>query len=166
MVDKSDPLVSSVYKSQYPSAMAHPDSRWPYIEKAKAIDQDDGEWLCSSFNNRSCKILDKSGFFKVKDNNPFNLIIKTAALLISKKLSVVDKCAPLLSSDYSSLYPSTRAQTVSRWADLQTAKAIDQHTSEWLCSSFSYRSCKDFLVSLKSNFLTRKKSFFNTRLLK
>ena len=66
------------------------------------------------------------------------MIIKTAALLISKELSIVDKFAPLLSNDYSSLYPSTMAQSVSRWAELQTAKAIDQHTSEWLCSSFSY----------------------------
>ena len=94
------------------------------------------------------------------------LITKTAALLISKELSIVDKSAPLLSSDYSSVYPSTMAQSVSRWAELKTAKAIDQNASEWLCCSFSYRSCKDFPASLKSKFLTRKKSFFNTSLFK
>ena len=38
MKDKTDLLVSSDYNSLYSSATAHPDSTWPNVETAKAID--------------------------------------------------------------------------------------------------------------------------------
>ena len=38
MLDKTDLFVSSDYNSLYPSAIAHPDSKWPNRETAKAID--------------------------------------------------------------------------------------------------------------------------------
>ena len=69
-VDKSDLLVSSDYISVYPSAMAHPDSKWPALQTAKAIIVEDGDRLCSLFKNGDWKSLNKSGFFIVRYYNP------------------------------------------------------------------------------------------------
>ena len=53
MIDKSDLFVSSDYSSLNISAMAHKDSRWPKLETAKAINQNDSKRVCSSFNYKS-----------------------------------------------------------------------------------------------------------------
>ena len=44
--------------------MAHPDSKWPIIETAKAINIEDSNFLCELFNNGNWKSLNKSGFLK------------------------------------------------------------------------------------------------------
>ena len=54
-IDKTDLLVSSDYNSLYPSAMAHPDSNWPKMEAAKAIDIKASGRLCELFNNGELK---------------------------------------------------------------------------------------------------------------
>ena len=46
--------------------MARPDSEWPNLETAKANNIEDSDRLCSLFNNRTRKNLNKSGFDKVK----------------------------------------------------------------------------------------------------
>ena len=69
-IDKSDLLISSDYNSLYPSAMAHPDSRWPAIETAKAINPEDSEVFCELFNTGEWASLYKTGFFKVEYYNP------------------------------------------------------------------------------------------------
>ena len=66
MVDKSDLFVSAVYKSLYPSAMAHKVSKWPKIETAKSKTQQYSDWRFSSFNTETWWTLNKSGFFKLK----------------------------------------------------------------------------------------------------
>ena len=43
--------------------MAHPDSRWPKIETAKAIRLEDSDYLCELFITGEWKNLDKTGFF-------------------------------------------------------------------------------------------------------
>ena len=79
-IDKSDLLVSSDYNSLYPSAMAHLDSKWPKIETAKAITPEDSNYLCELFNNGEWKILNKTGFFKVKYRNPEHLVLQHMAV--------------------------------------------------------------------------------------
>ena len=76
VIDKSDLLVSSDYNSLYPSAMAHPDSKWPKIEPAKAITLEDSDYLCELFSNAEWKNLNKTGFFKVKYYNPENIVFQ------------------------------------------------------------------------------------------
>ena len=49
--------------------MALLDSRWPKLEKAKTINQNDSKWLRSSFNNQTRGSLNKFGFFGVKYYN-------------------------------------------------------------------------------------------------
>ena len=66
MIDKSDLLVSSVYNRLFSSAMTHKDCKWSKLESAKAINQKESEWLCSSFNDETWGSLNKSGFSKVK----------------------------------------------------------------------------------------------------
>ena len=63
MIDKVDLLVSSDYNSLYPSATAHPDSKWSKTETAKAINIEDSDRLCSLFNNGNWKSLNKSEIF-------------------------------------------------------------------------------------------------------
>ena len=46
--------------------MAHPDSKRPAIETAKAINIEDSIYLCELFNNGNWKSLNKSGFFKIR----------------------------------------------------------------------------------------------------
>ena len=65
-IDKSDLLVSSDYKSLYPSLMAHEKSNWPAIETAKAKNPEDSEVYCKLFNNGEWVSLNKTGFFRVK----------------------------------------------------------------------------------------------------
>ena len=55
--------------------MAHPDSKWPKIETAKAINIEDN-YLCELFNNGDWKSLNKSGFFKVRYYNPKEIIFQ------------------------------------------------------------------------------------------
>ena len=76
VIDKSDLLVSSDYNSLYPSAMAHPDSKWPKIETAKAIRLEDSDYLCELFNNREWKNFNKTGFFKIKYDNSENIVFQ------------------------------------------------------------------------------------------
>ena len=76
VIDKSDLLVSSDYNSLYPSAMAHPDSKWPKIETAKAIEEEDSDRLCELFNKGDWKSLNKSGFFKVRYYNSKEIIFQ------------------------------------------------------------------------------------------
>ena len=57
LIDKYDLLVSSDYFSLYPSTKAHLDSEWPKIETAKAINIEDSDRQCSSFNNGNWKSL-------------------------------------------------------------------------------------------------------------
>ena len=45
MIDKSDLLFSSDFDSSYPSALAHPDSKWPKIETPKAISLEESDRL-------------------------------------------------------------------------------------------------------------------------
>ena len=66
MIDKSDLFVSSDYNNLYPSAIAHNDSNWRKVDKAIAMNWDDSEWLCSSFNIKTWRGLKKPGFFEVK----------------------------------------------------------------------------------------------------
>ena len=56
--------------------MAHPDSKWPKIETAKAINIEDSNYLCELFNNGNWKSLNKSGFFKVRYHNPKEIIFQ------------------------------------------------------------------------------------------
>ena len=79
-VDKSDLLVSTDYKSLYPSAMAHEKSTWPAIETAKAINPEDSEVYCKLFNTAEWASLNKTGFFKVRYHNPENLILQHMAV--------------------------------------------------------------------------------------
>ena len=67
MVDKT--VLSSEYNSLYTSAMAHRDSKWPKLETVKAIIIEDNEKICSLFIRGGWKNLNKSGFFKVKNQN-------------------------------------------------------------------------------------------------
>ena len=76
VINKSDLLVSSDYNSLYPSAKAHPDSKRPKIETAKAIRPEDSDYLCELFNNGEWKNLNKTGFFKVKYYNPENIVFQ------------------------------------------------------------------------------------------
>ena len=70
IVDKSDLLVSSDHNSLYQPAMAYPDSQWPKKVTAKANNIEDSDRLCSLFNNKTWKNLNKSGFDKVKHYKP------------------------------------------------------------------------------------------------
>ena len=56
--------------------MAHPDSKWPKIEFAKAIDVEDSDCLCELFNNGEWKNLNKTGFFKVSYYNRQEIIFQ------------------------------------------------------------------------------------------
>ena len=76
MIDKSDLLPSSDYNSLYPSAMAHPDSKWPIIETARAIKLEDSNNLCELFINEKWKNLYKSGFFRVSCYNRKEIIFQ------------------------------------------------------------------------------------------
>ena len=69
-IDKSDLLVSGDYLSVYPPAMAHKGSKWPKIETAVAINQEDSNCICEVFNTGEWKKIYKSGFFKVNYYNP------------------------------------------------------------------------------------------------
>ena len=75
-IDKSDLLVSSDYKSLYPSAMAHKDSKWPKIKTAIAIKKEDSVCLCELFNTDEWEKINKSGFFDIKYYNPENIIFQ------------------------------------------------------------------------------------------
>ena len=66
MIDKSDLLLSCDYTTLYPSLMAHNDFRCPKIETAKSINQNESNWFCSSFSNKTWESLKESGVFKVK----------------------------------------------------------------------------------------------------
>ena len=46
--------------------MAHLDSKLPKIETAKRNIIEDSNYLCELFNNGDWKILNKSGYFKVR----------------------------------------------------------------------------------------------------
>ena len=70
VIDKPDLLVSIDYISFYPSAMAHPDSKWSKIDTAKASSTKDSNYLCELFNNVDWKSLNRSGFYKVRYYNP------------------------------------------------------------------------------------------------
>ena len=50
--------------------MAYPDSKWPKKVTAKANNIEDSDRLCSLFNYKTWKNLNKSGFDKVKHYNP------------------------------------------------------------------------------------------------
>ena len=76
MIDKSDLLDSSDYKSLYCSATAHPGSKWPKTETAKAIYIEDTDSLCSLFNNGDWKCLNTSEFYKVRFYNPKDIIFQ------------------------------------------------------------------------------------------
>ena len=76
VIDKSDLLVSSVYNSLYPSAMAHLDSKWPIIETARAIRLEDSDYFCELFIDREWENLNKRGFFKIKFYQPENLVFQ------------------------------------------------------------------------------------------
>ena len=54
--------------------MAHKYSKWLQLKTAKAITQQDNEWLCSSFNNKTWGRLNKSGLFKLKNYTPKEII--------------------------------------------------------------------------------------------
>ena len=56
--------------------MAHPDSKWPKIETAKAIRHDCRDYLCELFKNGEWKNLNKTGSFKVKYYNPENIVFQ------------------------------------------------------------------------------------------
>ena len=56
--------------------MAHPDSKWPAIETAKAIIIEDSNYLCELFINGDWKSLNKSGVFKVRYYNPEEIIFQ------------------------------------------------------------------------------------------
>ena len=45
--------------------MAHPDSKRPEIESAKAFKIEDSNYLCELFQNGEWKNLNKTGFFKI-----------------------------------------------------------------------------------------------------
>ena len=70
LIDKSDLFVSSDYNSLHPSAMAHPDSKWPKKETVVAVNTENSDRLCSLFNNCEWKDLNESGFFKMTYYNP------------------------------------------------------------------------------------------------
>ena len=76
VIDKPELLVSSDYISFYPSAMAHPYSKWSKIDTAKAGSIKDSNYLCELFNNGDWKSLNKSGFYKVRYYNPKEFIIQ------------------------------------------------------------------------------------------
>ena len=75
-MDKSDLLVSSDYNSLYPSAMAHNDSNWSKLETAKTIEKEDSDRLCELINTGEWKSLNKSGFFRIKNYNPKDIIFQ------------------------------------------------------------------------------------------
>ena len=50
-MDKLDLLVLGNYNSLYPSAKAHKDSKWPKVETAKAIKNEESDRLCDLFNS-------------------------------------------------------------------------------------------------------------------
>ena len=75
-IDKSKLLVSSIYKSLYRSAMAHEKPNWPAIELAKVINPDDSEFYYKLFHTGEWVSLNKTGFFKVKYQNPKKLILQ------------------------------------------------------------------------------------------
>ena len=50
--------------------MAYPDSKRPKKVTAKANNKEDSDRLCSLFNNKTWKNLNKSGFDKVNHYNP------------------------------------------------------------------------------------------------
>ena len=56
--------------------MAHPDSKWPKIENAKAIRLEDSEYLFELFNNGEWKKLNKTGFFKVSNYNHKEIVFQ------------------------------------------------------------------------------------------
>ena len=60
--------------------MAHPDSKWPALQTAKTIIVEDGDRLCSLFNNGDWKSLNKSGFFKVRCYNPKDIIFQNMSV--------------------------------------------------------------------------------------
>ena len=60
---------------------------------------------------------------------------KIAPLLVSKELSTIDKTDLLVSRDYNSLYPSAMAHPHTKCPKVETAKAISEMVSKWLCSS-------------------------------
>ena len=70
MIDKSDLLVSKDSNSLYPSTMAHVDLKWPKTETAEASIVEEGDGLCSLFNNGGWKSLNKSGIFKLRFYSP------------------------------------------------------------------------------------------------
>ena len=76
MIDKSDPFVSSDYNNLYPSARSHPDSKWRKIESSESTAKEDSEKLCCLFNTGNWKNLNESGFFKVKQYNPKEVIFQ------------------------------------------------------------------------------------------
>ena len=76
MIDETDLLVSNSYISLCSLTMAHKVSRWPQTETEKAINQNDGNWLYSSFKNKTRENLKKYGFFEVKYYNPKEMIFQ------------------------------------------------------------------------------------------
>ena len=54
-VDKSNLLVSNSYNKSYPSAMAHPYSKWLKIETTIAIKKEGTVHLCELFNTGEWK---------------------------------------------------------------------------------------------------------------
>ena len=76
VIDKSDLLVSGDYNSLYASEMAHPDSKWPKIETAKAIRPEDSDYLCELFINGEWKNSNKTWFFKVSYYNPKEIVFR------------------------------------------------------------------------------------------
>ena len=56
--------------------MAHEKPTWPAIETSRAINTEESDVYCEFFNTGDWKTLNKTGFFKVKYQNPENLILQ------------------------------------------------------------------------------------------
>ena len=56
--------------------MARPDSKWPKIESAKAVDMEDSNYLCEFFNDGEWKKLNKTGFLKVRFFKPKEIVFQ------------------------------------------------------------------------------------------
>ena len=60
--------------------MAHLDSKWRKKETAKAIDQNDSNWFCFRFIDKTWESLNNFGFFKLKNCNQKKSYFKKSLL--------------------------------------------------------------------------------------
>ena len=130
-----------------------------YFKHIKAIKNQYEEKCKSKFSDFRRTIISK--FEEFVDN-------KLVAVPLSKEISMIDKSDLLVSGDNKSLYPFAMAHPESKWLIKETAKAISQSDSRWICIVLKLNHGGNFKKSgfFKVEYYSPEKLYSNIRVLK